>query len=357
MATFKSIHITQALESTFDDVLDVRSPSEFMDDHLPGAISLPVLSDEERARVGTLYVQSPFEAQRLGAALISRNIANHLDLVLQDKPKSWQPLVYCWRGGMRSGALAHILSQVGWRTTRLEGGYKTYRRHVLDALDTLPARFDWRVVCGPTGSGKSRILQAMMASGAQVLDLEQLARHRGSLLGNLPDQSQPAQKLFETMVWDTLRHFDPQQPVFVEAESRMVGTLRVPESLLGCMRAAPCISIEAPQSARVRLLMDDYAHFLRAPALLHQRLALLTELHGHKTIAHWAEMAEIGAWETLVAELLERHYDPAYRRSSDVSFEQLKRAATLSIDHLDQDGIQSAAAECINISKEQKSNE
>ena len=354
MSTFKHIQIQPALESTFDDVLDVRSPAEFADDHLPGAINLPVLNDEERARVGTLYVQSPFEAQRLGAALISRNIAHHLDTALQDKPRTWRPLVYCWRGGMRSGAMAHILSQVGWKTTRLEGGYKAYRRHVLDELAQLPARYDWRIICGPTGSGKSRLLHALARQGAQVLDLEQLAAHRGSLLGNLPLHPQPPQKWFESTIWDALRHLDPQRPVFVEAESRMIGVLRVPAELLASMRAARCIAIDAPQSARITLLMEDYAHFLHDPALLGQRLALLTELHGHQTIAHWQAMATQGdQWQPLVQALLVKHYDPAYQRSSDVSFTQLQSATRLPVETLDQAGIQAAALRCLDIIKEQ----
>ncbi len=349
MATFKYILITPALEGTFDDVLDVRSPSEFAADHLPRAINLPVLNDEERVRVGTLYLQSPFEAQRLGAAMISRNIARHLETVLQHKPKSWQALIYCWRGGMRSGAMAHVLAQVGWRISCLQGGYKTYRRHVLDALDVLPAQFDLRVVCGPTGSGKSRLLQSLAAMEAQVLDLEQLSQHRGSLLGNLPGQAQPAQKMFESRVWEALRGFDLRRPVFVEAESRMIGVLRVPEALLGRMRTAPCIAIEAALQARIELLLEDYAHFLSDPDLLGQRLALLTELHGHKIIAHWNVLAGAGLWSELVQELLERHYDPAYRRSSEISFEQLKRATLLSIDRLDPAGIDAAARRCLEM--------
>ncbi len=335
-------------------MLDVRSPAEFADDHLPGAINLPVLNDEERARVGTLYVQSPFEAQRLGAALIARNVAHHLDTVLQDKSKQWRPLVYCWRGGMRSGAMAHILAQVGWRVTRLDSGYKAYRHHVLAELATLPARYDWRILCGPTGSGKSRLLQALAQQGAQVLDLEQLASHRGSLLGNLPLQPQPSQKWFESTAWDAMRRFDPQRPVFVEAESRMIGTVRVPGELLASMRAAHCIVIDAPPSARIALLMEDYAHFLHDPALLGQRLALLTELHGHQTIARWQAMAAQGdQWQPLVQELLVKHYDPAYQRSSDVSFTQLQSAIRLPVETLDPAGIQAAALRCLDIIKEQ----
>jgi|GEM_PF-908503 len=206
MATYKQIEISQAF-GVFDDILDVRSPAEYADDHLPGAISVPVLNDEERARIGTLYTQvSPFEAKKQGAALIARNIAQHLEERFHDRPKTWRPLVYCWRGGMRSGAMAHILAQVGWNVAQLEGGYKNYRRHVIAALETLPAKFDFCVISGGTGSGKSHLLHALEEQGAQVLDLEKLAQHRGSLLGKLPDQPQPSQKTFETRLWDANRN-------------------------------------------------------------------------------------------------------------------------------------------------------
>ncbi len=343
MSAPKSVAIVEAF-GAFDDILDVRSPAEFADDHLPGAISVPVLNDEERARIGTLYTQvSPFEAQRQGAALIARNIAQHLETMLADKPKQWRPLVYCWRGGMRSGALAHILSQIGWRVGKLDGGYKSYRRHVIDALDMMPSSFQWRVVCGPTGSGKSRLLQALTEQGVQVLDLEQLAEHRGSLLGNLPDQPQPSQKTFESRIWQTLRQFDPQRPVYVEAESRKVGVLNVPTALLNQMRAARCIAIDAPQDARIELLFEDYAHFLRNPELLKQRLTLLLELHGHKIIERWCRMAEQGEWQVLVRELLVQHYDPAYHRSSDSNFAQLEKAGVLRLPRLDKAATQAAA--------------
>jgi tRNA 2-selenouridine synthase len=351
MASFRNVDITEAL-GRHEAILDVRSPAEYADDHMPGAINVPVLDDGERAHVGTLYLQSPFEAQRLGAVLIMRNIARHLGTTLNDKPRTWRPLVYCWRGGMRSGALAHILSEIGWKTARLVGGYKGYRHHVLTELETLPGQYRWQVVCGPTGSGKSRLLQALSVQGAQVLDLEQLAQHRGSLLGSLPGQPQPAQRLFETRIWDTLRRFDPQRPVFVEAESRMVGCVRVPSELLGCMRAASCIAIEAPLAERVELLLEDYAHFLRDPAALQQRLELLLELHGRKVIEAWMALAAAGAWPELVRALLEQHYDPAYRKSSGVSFEQLDRAAVLPIERLDDAGIQVAAARCLELNKE-----
>ena len=327
---------TVAQLADYDDIIDVRSPAEYAEDHIPGAISAPVLSNEERAQVGTLYAQvSPFEAKRRGAALIARNIARHLDTLFHDKPKQWHPLVYCWRGGQRSGAMSHILGQVGWRVDRLEGGYKTYRRHVVAELERLPAHLQFQVICGATGSGKSRLLHVLQEQGAQVLDLEQLAQHRGSLLGNLPDEPQPGQKMFETRLWDALRHFKPDGPVFVEAESRKIGNLALPDALLEKIRASDCIVIDAPLSTRIALLQEEYAHFLHDPELLAQRLAPLTAMHGRKVIDEWNAMAQRGDWPALVGELLSHHYDPAYHRSTNANFSQLKQARVLHAESLD----------------------
>jgi tRNA 2-selenouridine synthase len=346
MRKIQLANITQL--SDYDEIIDVRSPGEFAEDHVPGAISAPVLDNEQRARIGTLYKQvSPFEAQRLGAALIARNIAQHLETLFHDRPREWKPLIYCWRGGQRSGAMAHIFAQVGWRVGQLQGGYKNYRRHVVQELTTLPANFRFRVVCGATGSGKSRLLQALLAQKAQVLDLEQLAQHRGSLLGNLPDQTQPAQKMFETRIWDALRQFDTQHPVFVEAESRKIGVLSIPTSLLERIRLSECIAIEADMQARVKLLMEDYSHFLQDAGLLNRTLAPLLELHGHKVIEQWQAMAQQSDWQQLVSDLLSRHYDPAYQRSTANNFPQLKDALRMQLSALDEASLALAASSLI----------
>ena len=348
MATYKRIEISQAFNA-FDDILDVRSPAEYADDHLPGAMSVPVLNNEERARIGTLYIQvSPFDAKKLGAALIARNIAHHLEHQFSDRPKSWRPLVYCWRGGMRSGAMAHILAQVGWNTSQLEGGYKNYRRHVITALEALPQQFNFRVISGSTGSGKSHLLHALAEQGGQVLDLEALAQHRGSLLGRLPNQPQPSQKTFETRLWDVLRTFTTERPVYIESESRKVGVLSLPNALVERMRVSPCMRIEAPQPARVKFLMQDYAHFLSSPHLLTERLPLLVELHGREVIKRWCEMAENSEWEPLVGELLTQHYDPAYKRSSGMGFQQLDKAEILKLTSLDNTSLHEVAQNLIH---------
>jgi tRNA 2-selenouridine synthase len=316
----------------FDAVIDVRSPAEFAEDHIPGALSCPVLDDEERARVGTLYKQvSPFQARKLGAALVARNIARHLETEFADRDRDWRPLVYCWRGGKRSGAMAHVLREVGWHAKTLEGGYKSYRRRVVERLAALPAALSFRVVHGATGSGKSRLLRALAAAGAQVLDLEELAAHRGSVLGDLPGRPQPSQKWFESLLLERLAGFDSARPVFVEGESRKIGQVQVPEALIETMRAAECVLLEAGTDTRVALLMDEYRHFFADRAALEAQLDCLAGLHGHAVVGEWKALAGRGAWDELVARLLAEHYDPAYRRSALRNFARLPQAETLRV--------------------------
>lgn len=336
---------TVAELTAFQDIIDVRSPGEFAEDHIPGAINLPVLDDAERARIGTLYKQvSSFDAKKAGAAQVSRNIARHLETWFADKPRSYRPLVYCWRGGGRSGAMTHVLQKIGFAAEQLDGGYKAYRRHVVAELARLPARFGFRVVCGPTGSGKSRLLQALSAAGAQVLDLEALAAHRGSLLGALPGQPQPSQKTFESEIWAALAGFDPAVPVFVESESKKIGALRVPDALIDAMRASPCIRLEVALDARVRLLTEDYEHFLGDPHGISHQLGHLTALRGAETIARWQALAGERAWRELVTALLEEHYDPAYLRSLSRNYGTTPHDQTFHADDLSPEGLRVLAA-------------
>lgn len=333
----------------FDEVIDVRSPGEFAEDHIPGAINLPVLSDDERARVGTLYKQvSSFEAKKLGAALVSRNIAQHLETHFADKPKAYHPLVYCWRGGSRSGSMSHILQKIGFGAVQLDGGYKAYRRHVIAELATLPPSLTYRVVCAPTGSGKSRLLLELANAGAQVLDLEGLAAHRGSLLGALPDQPQPPQKSFESTIWSALSHFDPKRPVFVESESKKIGALRVPEALMIAMRASPCVRLDVPLSARVQLLTEDYAHFLQDPEDINSQLAHLSALRGKEMVSAWQALANQHDWPQLVTQLLEQHYDPAYLNSLSTNYAPTPDDLTFPVADLSPTGLQQLARKILS---------
>ncbi len=318
--------------SAYDTVIDTRSPAEFAEDHIPGAISAPALDNDERAQVGTLYKQvSQFDAKKLGAALLAKNVAHHVETLFRDKDKAWRPLVYCWRGGKRSGAMAHVLREIGWDATTLRGGYKAYRRWVVDRLSTLPESFRFVVIHGPTGSGKSRLLAALTRAGAQVLDLETLAAHRGSVLGGLPGRPQPSQKMFESRLLAALQSLDAARPVFVEGESKKIGQLQVPDALMGTMRGSPCVRLDAGVETRVSLLLEEYQHFLADRTALDAQLDCLVALHGRERIAEWKALAARGAWREFVSRLLLEHYDPAYKRSSHRNFARLADAPQLRL--------------------------
>lgn len=322
-----------AASATFDIVIDVRSPSEFAEDHIPGAVNWPVLDDEQRHVVGTLYKQvSSLEARKLGGAMVARNIAHHLEQHAALMGKGWKPLVYCWRGGQRSGAMAWYLGQLGFNSRQLTGGYKAFRAQVRQDLDNLPIVAELRVLCGRTGTGKTRLLEALAKEGAQVLDLEGLARHRGSVLGGLPSTAQPSQKHFETLIWQALRDLDPGRPLYLESESRKIGQLRVPEKLHETMRSAGrCWWIELPEAARVQLLLEDYAHFAQDVEGFCAKLDALTEQRGRETVARWQQGAREGRWGQVFAELMREHYDPGYQRSLRQSYPLIDQAPVLAL--------------------------
>lgn len=316
----------------FSTVIDVRSPGEFAEDHLPGALNWPVLDNEERRVVGTLYKQDPLEARKLGAALVARNIAAHLDANRPLMQKHWRPLVYCWRGGQRSGAMNWFLNQIGFKSLQLVGGYKAFRGEVIKTLGEQPARFDFVVLCGRTGSGKTRLLQALGAAGAQVLDLEALARHRGSVLGALPDQPQPSQKAFDTALWQALVKLDPSRPVFVESESRKIGGVQMPEALhLRLRQHGRCVWIDMAEAGRVQLLLEDYAHFRKDPEAFNALINGLVALRGRERVQRWQALARDGRWAEVFGELMREHYDPGYERSLTNHFPQLADAPRIML--------------------------
>jgi tRNA 2-selenouridine synthase len=303
--------------SGFDAVIDVRSPSEFAEDHIPGAVSLPVLDDEERAKVGTIYVQdSRFRARRIGAALVARNVARHLETALADQPGGFRPLIYCWRGGQRSGAMATILAQVGWRTAVIAGGYKTYRRHVKARLYDDTSALRLVLLEGRTGSGKTEVLSRLAARGVQTLDLEALAGHRGSVFGAVAGQPQPSQKMFESRLLAALEELDPARPIVVEAEASKIGERMTPPTLWKAMGEAPRILLGAPLAARARYLAREYADVIADRPTFDAALERLPGNMSRKTLESWRAFADAGDLEALAAGLMEVHYDPAYDRAA-----------------------------------------
>lgn len=316
----------------FNTIIDARSPGEFAEDHLPGAINAPVLDDEERAIVGTANARDgAFEAKRLGAALVCRNIGDLVEQRFGDRNRDWSPLVYCWRGGQRSGSLATVMARIGWRTSVIEGGYRAFRRQVIADLAALAPSVRLVVIGGRTGSAKSRLLETLAAQGEQVLDLEHLAQHRGSVLGALPGSCQPSQKRFETLLWDALRGFAPDRPVFVESESRKIGQCQVPEPLIEAIRGSEVAIIEADVSVRGRFLLDEYRHFRGDEALLLSLLEKLVPLHGGQRVGEWQSMVTQDRWPELVERLLVEHYDPSYDRSMKRNFSRLASAPVVPL--------------------------
>ncbi|NDU99548.1 tRNA 2-selenouridine(34) synthase MnmH [Pseudoroseicyclus tamaricis] len=333
--------LSDFLAHGFDDVIDVRSPAEFAEDHVPGALSLPVLSNEERAEVGTIYVQeSPFRARKIGAALVARNAADHIAGPLADRDGGWRPLVYCWRGGQRSNSFASILSQIGWRAEVVQGGYKTWRRLVSEALyeGELPLRLV--LLDGDTGTAKTELLHRLAARGRPVLDLEGLARHRGSLLGTMPG-GQPAQKGFETELAVVLSQLEPGAVVLAEAESSKIGALSLPPALWKAMGAAGRIVIEAPVEARARYLAGAYADIAADRAGLREKLMPLVRVRGREVVDGWLALSEAGEHEQLAEALMVQHYDPAYAKSR--AAREFETLGTVRAKRLDEAGLEAAA--------------
>lgn len=321
-------YTTYPISEIYSEIIDVRSEGEFAEDCLPGAINLPVLNNEQRVKVGTIYKQvSPFEARKIGAALTAENIAIHLQQHFADKDKDYCALVYCWRGGQRSRSLALVLSEIGWEVNLLEGGYKTYRSYVREQLEQLPQKFTYKIVCGLTGTGKTQILQRMKQKGLQVLDLEALANHRGSLLGQqwelettiLPSK-QPSQKSFESLLLQHLQGFHTNEVVWLESESNKIGEVYIPTALWQMMQQAKCVEVQLSQQARIEWLLQEYPHLQDNPEVLKSKLKMLKNRHGRQKIEQWFGLIEQGNWYALVGDLLSFHYDPAYSRSLKKSY-------------------------------------
>ena len=339
---FHPTSIRAVLDAGFDDLVDARSPAEYAEDHLPGAINLPVLDNAERARVGTMYVQeSRFGARRMGAALVLKNIAAHLEGPLADRPGGWRPLVYCWRGGQRSGTFGWLMREIGWRAETLVGGYRTWRRLVVGELYDRPLAPPLVLLGGMTCTGKTAILDRLPALGVQVLDLEGLARHRGSVFGAVAG-GQPAQKAFESAIALALAKVDPARPVVVEAESSKVGDLIVPPSLWSAMCAAPRIELAVPLAARAAFFPAAYPELVADPAAFADRIARLHPLHGAAKVARWQGMVAEGAFVEVAADLMQAHYDPRYAKSAARFADNA--VARIGIEALAGPGLDAAAA-------------
>ena len=329
--------------SGFDAILDARTPSEFAEDRIPGAVNVPALTNEERAEVGRMHQQDAFSARRRGAGLLAVNIARHLEERLADFPKSWRPLVYCWRGGQRSGAMAEVMRRVGWRAERLEGGYKRYRGWVMEELSSRPGMFSFAMIAGRTGTGKTRLLHALREAGAQVLDLEGLANHRGSVFGGMG--AQPSQRMFESRLLEALCGLDPGRAVFAEAESRKIGDIHIPCGMLRAMRSAPAVLLEAELGDRAGWIAAEYEMFSRDAGEFERALTRLEKYAGAGKLRVWRDLWGRGDFSGLAADMLESFYDVGYGKSLAANYPLAAQAPPVRLNPRDAESVKSAAAE------------
>jgi len=328
--------------SSYALVIDARSPHEYAEDHIPGAVNLPVVDDVEYAEVGTKHKSDKHAAYLVGVEYSLRNIAAHIKPLISKYTPQDRFLVYCFRGGKRSRLWADNLRTIGFEVDVLAGGWKNYRRWVRAGLESLPRAFSYRVLCGPTGCGKTRVLHELDRQGHQVLELEGLASHRGSLLGDLPNRPQPTQKLFDTMLLDALRHFDPRRPVWLEAESKKIGNLQLPEVLYEAMHRSSVVNVIAPMPERVKLWREDYPHFASDPVGMVGKLEPLKPLVGKEALSEWMALAASGRVDQLFESVMTRHYDPCYARSTRHSYGAKVAERTLELASLDQPALASA---------------
>ncbi|MDJ0837201.1 MAG: tRNA 2-selenouridine(34) synthase MnmH [Acidobacteriota bacterium] len=294
-------------------IIDARSPGEFNEDHIPGAVNVPMLDNEQRAEIGTLHRENVFEARKLGAMYAVEAIRQFLDSdLIRNAKKNTAMLIYCARGGMRSGSLATVLAQIGFTVFRLDRGYKAYRAYVLDKLKQ-PLPGPVHVLYGYTGSSKTRVLQAL-ASKVNVLDLEGCARHRGSLLGDLIGVPQPTQRGFESALADTVQGFDPRKPTLLEGESRKIGKVNLNDGLWQQLKKARPLWLEIPRSQRVAFILRDYHDLMENPDVLARKFERLSRYLPKARTAELQELLENKSWPLFVERLLEWHYDPLYGR-------------------------------------------
>ena len=333
----------------YPDIIDVRSPTEYTEDHIPGAINLPVLTDEERHEVGALNAENPYQARRLGATLITKNIHRHLATTLANHPGSFAPLIYCWRGNLRSNSMAIIFRAIGWRTRVIDGGYKAWRKYLMADLEPTisPPRPELIVLGGLTGCGKTRLLHELKNQGAQILDLEGLANHRGSILGNAPGSPQPNQKRFESRLWEAFRGFDPDRPVFTEAESNRIGRLQCPPPLWKRLGEGQMVLVELPLHERGKLLAGDYEHFIAHPDSLKDTLDGLRRLRGNDQVDEWHRQIDARNWTGFLESILVDHYDLCYRRPGSEDSVYSEPQDTLSLLTCHETDFQKAAADLI----------
>ena len=306
-------------------ILDVRSPAEFEKGHIPGAHSFPLFTDEERAQVGTLYSKSGREAAFFaGLDFVGPNMSMFVKKALRLAPKH-QLLIHCWRGGMRSASMAWLLHSAGFDVMLLDGGYKSYRAYIRERFN-VPVRL--LVLSGMTGCGKTEILHEIKKTGAQMLDLEGIANHKGSVFGHLGQKPQPSTEQYENNLAQIWRSFDFSKPVWIEDESRNVGGVSIPDPLYALMTQARVIRIDFPKAYRIARLVAEYAGIDDAEIAL--SLQKIRDSLGNKNVQDLLQLLSEQQYAPFVNKILD-YYDESYDYS-------LKRKAFSKIESISPKG-------------------
>ncbi len=288
-------------------VIDVRSPSEFLRGHIPGAANIPLFTDEERAAVGKAYVQeSPGKAMSLGYSFAEPAMEGYVTRSAAFAG-GHKAAVHCWRGGMRSNAFAgHLLRNGFTELLLLRGGYKAYRNHVLDFFNTPPKL---KIVGGYTGSGKTALLRQLALLGCQTIDLEAVANHRGSSFGSMGRQ--PTQEQFENDLFEAFRTKELSRPVWLEDESRNIGGVTLPKPLYLRMLDSELYFLDIPAAERVKRIVDEYAG--EQPELLAEAIGRISRRLGNQAAREALRLLNEKQWTPLVSLILD-YYDKTYRR-------------------------------------------
>jgi tRNA 2-selenouridine synthase len=299
--------------SHYSIIIDVRSPAEFKEDHVPNSINLPVLSNKERHQIGIKYTENSFMAKKEGAVIISKNISKIIKKI--NFSKQDKVLIYCWRGGLRSLSLYLVLKQIGYDVYLLDGGYKSFRKAVVNFLEKDALKYKFNQIIGITGVGKTLFLKELHKKNFQVIDFEGLAKHKGSILGSLPGVEQPSQKLFETMIYQKLFDFDLKKNVWVEAESIKVGKLSIPSLIWKKMPTGKNIKLNSSIDERVEYILKDYKYFTNNPELMTIALQVLRRIIPKEEYQKIELSLKMKEYRDFVKNLIIYHYDKAYKKT------------------------------------------
>ena len=295
----------------FDKIIDVRSEKEFSDDSIPTSINLPVLNNDERAIIGNLYSKNIFESRKLGAQIISKNISKFLKK--NNFKKNDKILLYCWRGGMRSLSMYLVMKSVGYDVQILNQGYKTFRAYIRDFFENQVNKFCFNILGGLTGSGKTFFLN-LLSKKYNVLDLEKISKHKGSVLGDIPNEKQPTQKKFETNIWYEMQKFNVNKKIWVESESNKIGKLSIPNKIFSNMLKGRILNLDICIKDRAKFITKDYKYFIKNPEPVFEKIKILKKFLTNKNFLMLEKNLKTRDFLSFTENLLKFHYDKVYKK-------------------------------------------